>query len=147
VSLPTVAAAAGNGEGARGPDEGIPKLRILLVEDHEDTAKAMTWLLRRNGHEVTVAHTVRRAVSEAQKGSFDLLISDIGLPDGSGLDVIDRMPRPLIPAIALTGFGMEQDVARSRAAGFQEHLTKPVDYQKLHAVLTSIAAPRARTGA
>jgi DNA-binding response OmpR family regulator len=131
----------------RGADEGIPKLRILLVEDHEDTAKAMTWLLRRNGHEVTVAHTVRRAVSEAQRGAFDLLISDIGLPDGSGLDLIGQMPAPRIPAIALTGFGMEQDVARSRAAGFQEHLTKPVDYQKLHAVLTSIIGPRVRTGA
>jgi signal transduction histidine kinase/ActR/RegA family two-component response regulator len=116
------------------------RLRILLVEDHEDTVRAMSWLLRRIGHEVSVARTVRDAIAEANRTPFDLLISDIGLPDGTGWDVIRQMPRRDMPAIALTGFGMEQDVARSLAAGFTEHLTKPVNFQKLEAVIHTLAA-------
>ena len=115
------------------------RLRILLVEDHEDTVRAMSWLLRRIGHDVSVARTVRDAVAEARRTPFDLLISDIGLPDGTGWDVIGQMPRRDMPAIALTGFGMEQDVARSLAAGFTEHLTKPVNFQKLEAVIHTLA--------
>ena len=115
------------------------KLRILLVEDHEDTARAMTWLLRRHGHDVRVAGSVRHALDEAARGEIDLLISDIGLPDGTGLDVIRQLPRPGIPAIALTGFGMENDVAASLKAGFTEHLTKPVNFQKLEAVILTLS--------
>jgi DNA-binding response OmpR family regulator len=99
----------------------------------------MSWLLRRIGHDVSVARTVRDAVAEARQTPFDLLISDIGLPDGTGWDVIGQMPRRDMPAIALTGFGMEQDVARSLAAGFTEHLTKPVNFQKLEAVIHTLA--------
>jgi PAS domain S-box-containing protein len=124
---------------AGAPGGAARKLRILLVEDHEDTARAMTWLLKRHGHEVRVAGSVRDALDEAGRGEIDLLISDIGLPDGTGLDVIRRMPRKGIPAIALTGFGMENDVARSLDAGFTEHLTKPVNFQKLEAVIMTIA--------
>jgi PAS domain S-box-containing protein len=115
------------------------KLRILLVEDHEDTARAMTWLLKRHGHDVRVAGSVRHALTEAGRGEIDLLISDIGLPDGTGLDVIRQLPRRGIPAIALTGFGMENDVAASLEAGFTEHLTKPVNFQKLEAVIHTLA--------
>jgi PAS domain S-box-containing protein len=115
------------------------KLRILLVEDHEDTARAMTWLLKRHGHDVRVAGTVRHALTEADRGEIDLLISDIGLPDGTGLDVIRQLPHRGIPAIALTGFGMENDVAASLEAGFTEHLTKPVNFQKLEAVIHTLS--------
>ena len=136
----------GDHEQQPGPDGSIVassarqrRLRILLVEDHEDTVRAMSWLLRRIGHDVSVARTVRDAVAEARRDAFDLLISDIGLPDGTGWDVIAQRPRSDIPAIALTGFGMEQDVARSLAAGFTEHLTKPVNFQKLEAVIHTLA--------
>ena len=123
----------------RPSDAAGRKLRILLVEDHQDTARAMTWLLKRHGHQVRVAGSVRDAIDEAGRADVDLLISDIGLPDGTGLDVIRQMPRKGIPAIALTGFGMENDVARSLEAGFTEHLTKPVNFQKLEAVITSLS--------
>jgi len=124
---------------AQAAEARAKKLRILLVEDHEDTARAMTWLLKRHGHEVRVAGSVRHALTEADRGEIDLLISDIGLPDGTGLDVIRQLPKRGIPAIALTGFGMENDVAASLEAGFTEHLTKPVNFQKLEAVIHTIS--------
>jgi CheY-like chemotaxis protein len=147
LTLPIVSREAQDGD-AREQRRSLPstlpsgrqrRLRILLVEDHEDTVRAMSWLLRRIGHDVSVARTVRDAVAEARQTPFDLLISDIGLPDGTGWDVIGQMPRRDMPAIALTGFGMEQDVARSLAAGFTEHLTKPVNFQKLEAVIHTLA--------
>ncbi|HYE18078.1 MAG TPA: response regulator, partial [Tepidisphaeraceae bacterium] len=107
--------------------------------DHEDTSQVMALLLRRQGHHVTVASSVRAALDAAHGEPFDLLISDIGLPDGTGLDVIRQMPRKGMPAIALTGFGMEQDVAASRQAGFHEHLTKPVNFRKLEAAISTVA--------
>lgn len=141
LNLPGATAAKAPAKPPAGPANAAAarKLRILLVEDHEDTARAMTWLLKRHGHEVRVAGTVQDAVTEAGRAEVDLLISDIGLPDGTGLDVIRRMPRKGIPAIALTGFGMENDVARSLEAGFTEHLTKPVNFQKLEAVIMTLS--------
>jgi PAS domain S-box-containing protein len=124
---------------AQAAESRAKRLRILLVEDHEDTARAMTWLLKRHGHDVRVAGSVRHALTEAGRGEIDLLISDIGLPDGTGLDVIRQLPRRGIPAIALTGFGMENDVAASLEAGFTEHLTKPVNFQKLEAVIHTLS--------
>jgi CheY-like chemotaxis protein len=140
----TAATAVPNGAAtpATAGTDGPPprRLHILLVEDHEDTARAMAWLLKRGGHDVRVAHNVADAVAlAAPPAHFDLLISDIGLPDGTGLDVIRQMPRRDIPAIALTGFGMEHDVARSLEAGFSEHLTKPVNFQKLEAVISTLS--------
>jgi CheY-like chemotaxis protein len=77
---------------------------------------------------------------EARAQSFDLLISDIGLPDGSGLDLIRKLlaERP-IKGIALSGYGMEEDIQRSREAGFEEHLTKPINLQKLEATIQRVA--------
>ncbi len=71
---------------------------------------------------------------------FDLVISDIGLPDGSGLELMRRVKesRGPIPAIALTGYGMEEDIQRSRAAGFTAHMTKPIDFMKLEAMIRQI---------
>jgi CheY-like chemotaxis protein len=111
--------------------------RILLVEDHPDTADVMALLLRQLGHQVQTADTVARATSLLREGEFDLLLSDIGLPDGTGIDLIREVHRLRpIPAIALTGFGMEEDVARCRDAGFVAHLTKPVGLQDLQAALS-----------
>jgi signal transduction histidine kinase/DNA-binding response OmpR family regulator len=124
-------------------------LKILLVDDHEDTSRAMKRLLERVGYEVRTASSVAGAMESAKRAPFDLLISDIGLPDGSGIELLRRLKvhfhngHPPLKAIALSGFGMEEDLRRSREAGFVEHLTKPVDFEQLEAViqqLTGVAA-------
>ncbi|MFL6290565.1 MAG: ATP-binding protein, partial [Thermoanaerobaculia bacterium] len=117
-------------------------LRLLLVEDHADTAEAMADLLRALGHEVTVAGSVGSALgaAEARAGRIDLVVSDLGLPDGSGLDLMRELSgRYGLKGIALSGYGMEEDVQRSREAGFSKHLTKPVDLQALKAAILASA--------
>jgi PAS domain S-box-containing protein len=118
----------------------IRPLRVLLVEDHEDTARIMARLLRSSRHQVTLAHNVASALQKAGSQGFDLLISDIGLPDGTGYELLEKVQR-LTPmrAVALTGFGMEEDVDKSMKAGFVAHLTKPVNFQRLEAILHQIA--------
>ena len=117
------------------------KKRILLVDDHEDTARAMARLLQRLGHQVLTATTMAEAIEQYDRsGGLDLLISDIGLPDGSGLDLIRALRARCgngtpVRGIALSGFGMEEDVRKSKEAGFYEHLTKPINFQKLQAVI------------
>jgi len=116
-------------------------LEILLVEDHDDTARVLSRLLQRLGHRVRVADSVSAALSAANQ-PFDLLLSDIGLPDGTGNDLIRKLRQQRsqhFPAVALTGFGMEEDVAKSREAGFTDHLTKPVNFQRLQMVVQKIA--------
>ena len=115
--------------------------RLLLVEDHGDTLRIMAKLLKSLGYVVLTASTVREAVQLADKEKFDVLVSDIGLPDGSGLDVVRLLQAKqghTIKAIALSGFGQPEDLHRSRAAGFMDHLIKPVDFQKLEAVLRQL---------
>jgi PAS domain S-box-containing protein len=122
-------------------------LRILLVEDHEDTARVLSRLLQRLGHTVRIAGTLAEGVAAAQE-PFDLLISDIGLPDGTGYDLIRRLRqdgKANFPAVALTGFGMEDDIAMSREAGFTDHLTKPVNFQRLQLMVQKIAESRSVT--
>lgn len=119
-------------------------LNILLVEDHEDTLSVMARLLRSSGHDVSTAGSVRTALTLADNGAFDLLISDLGLPDGSGLDVMRGVKSGhAVPGIALTGFGMEEDVARSREAGFDLHLTKPINLATLEAAIIHLTSPSA----
>jgi len=107
-------------------------VRVLLVEDHKDTARVMTKLLRGNGYEVECVHSVTEAVAMLKGRRFDMLVSDIGLPDGSGLDLMRQAQiiQPLV-GVALSGFGMEHDIRRSKEAGFAEHLTKPLNFQLL----------------
>jgi two-component system CheB/CheR fusion protein len=113
--------------------------RILLVEDHEDTAMIMSTVLRHQGHVVRRAASVAAALQAAQAEPFDLVISDIGLPDGSGLDLMRQLRlRQPVRGIALSGFGMEDDVRRSRDAGFDEHLTKPVSLEVLESTLKRV---------
>lgn len=109
---------------------------ILLVDDHADTNLALKMLLERRGYDVLTANSVESALSLAQDAKFDLVISDIGLPDGSGLDLI-RALRNTKPtrSIALSGFGTEDDIQRSKDAGFDEHLTKPFNLQRLNEVI------------
>jgi HAMP domain-containing protein/signal transduction histidine kinase/CheY-like chemotaxis protein len=115
-------------------------MRILLVEDHEDTNRSLTSLLRRRGYHVQSALTFRSALELSEKGKFDVLISDLGLPDGSGIDLIQKLASKPPLGIALTGFGMEADIRKSREVGFQHHLVKPIDLNKLDALIQESAA-------
>jgi signal transduction histidine kinase/CheY-like chemotaxis protein len=125
-------------------------MRILLVEDHEDTNRSLTNLLRRRGYHVQPALTVQSALDLAAAEQFDVLISDIGLPDGSGIDLMRRLnsERPLF-GIALTGYGMEDDIRKSYDGGFNHHLVKPVDLNKLDGLIQEgvTSAPRNGDGA
>lgn len=118
-------------------------MRILLVEDHEDTNRSLTRLLRRRGYQVQSATSVQAALELSATEEFDVLISDLGLPDGSGIDLMQKLNsnRPVF-GIALTGFGMEEDVRKSREAGFKHHLVKPIDLTKLD-LLIQEGAPAA----
>jgi len=107
-------------------------VRVLLVEDHRDTARVMARILRDAGLKVEWAPTVAEALHMASESHFEVLISDIGLPDGSGLDLMRQLKaKQAIVGIALSGFGMEDDIRRSREAGFNLHLTKPLNFKVL----------------
>ena len=117
------------------------RLRILLVEDHQDSADTLSQLLTFHDYDVAVANSVESAVVTAAQG-FDLLISDIRLPDGSGLDLIRRLRSTRhIRGIAISGFGTEQDQRRSKEAGYDLHLTKPVDFNRLLEAIGDVAPP------
>ncbi|HEX8201732.1 MAG TPA: PAS domain S-box protein, partial [Isosphaeraceae bacterium] len=118
-----------------------PALRVLLVEDNVDTAQVMARLLAKEGHRVMTAHDLASALAAAEAADFDLLISDLGLPDGSGLDLMRQLrARSALRGIALSGYGMEEDLRQSREAGFEAHLTKPIDVAALGAVVRRVAA-------
>jgi signal transduction histidine kinase/DNA-binding response OmpR family regulator len=127
---------------ARQPDAPSLRLRLLLVEDHIDTAAMLRRLLARRGYEVRAAESVETALDAARDFDLDVLLSDIGLPDGTGIDLIHRLSElkggQSFRAIALSGFGMHEDLERSKSAGFSEHLTKPVDFALLERTLTRI---------
>ena len=147
VTFPVVAAPA-PGEIVSPPvrhtEKAGPHLRILIVEDHTDTAHVMARLLQGLGHETLISGTVAGAIQMIHEQKFDLLLSDIGLPDGTGIDLIREIRHEFkTPAVALTGFGMEDDIARCTEAGFTAHLTKPVNFQKLAAVIRQITSEAA----
>lgn len=155
IRLPTVRpVAASKDPGKSRPSHDIAvssrSFRVLLVEDHPDTAEQLKRLLKRAGHEVTCAGSLRqardliRAVPDQHLApSFDILISDLGLPDGSGHELMRDLARGLrIPGIALSGYGMSDDVRDSMAAGFSRHMTKPVDWQELKIAIQKIASER-----
>src|SRR5438552_3564922 len=116
-------------------------MRILLVEDHEDTNRSLTNLLRRRGYHVQSALSFQSAVNLSAKEQFDVLISDLALPDGNGIDLMQKLAlkQPLL-GIALTGFGMEDDIRKSYDAGFKHHLVKPIDLNKLDSLIQEGAA-------
>jgi two-component system CheB/CheR fusion protein len=124
------------------PAAEVSPLRILLVEDHADTAEAMADLLHAMGHQVTVAGSVAEGLAAAvsQAGRIDLVLSDLGLPDGTGLDLMAELHgRYGVKGIALSGYGMEEDVRKSLEAGFDRHLTKPVNLQALQTAIQDAA--------
>jgi len=135
-------------EGAQKPstDSAVPKntakpLRILLVEDHRDTRHALSRLLTHFGHQVSAADTMQSAFKLLASRKFDVILCDIGLPDGSGYAVVSQAKQEWpIKAVAITGFGTDQDVRRCKAAGFDFHLVKPIDFHELEQVLDQVGA-------
>jgi DNA-binding NtrC family response regulator len=113
--------------------EQTTRARILLVEDHDDTVRAMARLLNLSGFSVHTAGTVANAIKLCEKHEFDLLISDVGLPDGSGYDLMREVlnRRCTSKGIAVSGYGTEKDVELSIRAGFSMHLVKPVAFDTL----------------
>jgi len=110
--------------------------RILLVEDHEPTRTALAHLLTRRDYKVMTANSAAGALALARRESFDLVVSDIGLPDGDGYTLMTELRDNFgLKGIALTGYGTEQDLARGQTAGFIAHLTKPVHIASLEKVL------------
>src|SRR6266700_1047636 len=138
---------SGDGDGAkrhRRPvseeDLAVPRhRRVLVVDDHHDTCTGMKRMLERRGYEITVAHSAEQAVEKVRTQDFDLLISDIGLPDRSGYELMRELRSSKgLPGIALSGFGTEQDVNEARAAGFSEHLTKPINFERLEEAIQNL---------
>lgn len=116
-------------------------LRILLVDDHEDTCQALERLLIRRGHLVAAAHNVRSAMETAVRSEFDLVISDVSLPDGTGMDLLGQLRAiAAIPGIAISGFGNNGDIEKSLKAGFSDHLVKPVKLETLEAAIEKATA-------
>jgi PAS domain S-box-containing protein len=123
-------------------DRAAPEApRILLVEDHLPTCRALAELLGRREYRVSTANNVNEARDLAAKNNFDFVVSDIGLPDGNGCDLMTELKQSYgLTGIALTGYGMDDDLNRSRAAGFVTHLTKPVSVQSLDKALSRMAS-------
>jgi CheY-like chemotaxis protein len=142
MDLATVAERPAIEKGDTTPQLGsMSPLRILLVEDHESTAHVMSRLLQELGHEVRTAPDLQTALATATSDRFDLLISDLGLPDGSGLELMRQLRTQYnLKGIAVSGFGMEEDVQKSIEAGFAAHLTKPITLPKLEQVIQEVSA-------
>jgi PAS domain S-box-containing protein len=140
ISLATVPAAPPRTVEPAGPVPGKAPVRILLVEDHQDTRHVLARLLAMFGCVVTAASNVKEALEMSDRREFDLLVSDIGLPDGTGMDVMRHMRKNThVKGIALSGFGQDDDLRRSREAGFETHLTKPVNFQILRDAIERVA--------
>jgi CheY-like chemotaxis protein len=122
--------------------EAAKPLRVLIVENHPDTVKWLQILLEDMGHSVVTARTITEAQTAlAVNECCDVMISDIGLPDGTGWELLERgfHKRPLY-AIAMSGFGMNADMARSKAAGFRHHILKPFRTEELEKILADAAS-------
>lgn len=118
---------------------GSSSLRVLIVDDHRDSASSMAQILEKWGHQTCVVHDGIEALQRVSTDTFDVVLLDIGLPGMSGYEVAERIrekhgrARPLL--VALTGYGQDQDVIRSKKAGFDQHLIKPVMLETLQSVL------------
>lgn len=120
-------------------------LQIVVVENHPDSLEALVLLLTQLGHQVRSATTMAQALQALQDAETDVLISDIGLPDGDGWELLRRLAPPAtLYAIAMSGYGMNADRDRSAAAGYRHHLVKPMDIEQLEGLLIEAAAERDR---
>ena len=116
-------------------------LRLLIVEDHRDTASILGKLLADSGHAVKTATTAAEALKLAGEHAFDLVLSDLGLPDMTGYELMKQIKvRHRIKGIAISGYGMEEDFRRSEQAGFSDHLVKPLNFAQLEQSIRRVAA-------
>jgi signal transduction histidine kinase len=131
---------AGDSAGEADCDEETQRtLRLLIVEDHRATLDVLKRLLTRDGHYVVGAGTVSAALAAAGETDFDVVISDLGLPDGTGIELMEKLrAHHGLRGIALSGYGMEKDTERTREAGFMAHLIKPIDFNQLRHTLESL---------
>jgi CheY-like chemotaxis protein len=130
-----------SGVDSQATQKSAKSLRILLVEDHGDTRHTLSRLLTHFGHQIAVADNTRSALEIMASQKFDVILCDIGLPDGTGYDVIAQAKRKRsFKAVAITGFGTEEDIRRGKEAGFDFHLVKPVDFHELRSVLDKVGA-------
>jgi PAS domain S-box-containing protein len=137
---PADPSAAGQPEAPAAAETGAPSRTILLVEDHQATRNALERLLKRRGFNVLSAGSVAEARAAAEASKVDFVISDIGLPDGNGFDLMAELEQRFhLKGIALTGFGTESDIAKSRKMGFVIHLTKPVGMPALDSAIAAMA--------
>src|SRR5260221_13213081 len=118
-------------------------LRILIIENHEVTASFISLFLKRAGHEVIAVPDAQTALGRDDLASFDVILSDIGLPDGNGWDLMKKLrPNTNAFAIRMNGFGGEADVQRGLEAGYQLHLVKPFVPAALEDVLRKVSPER-----
>lgn len=145
VTFPVLGLEAVEKSNQQDPTLSVPAVieskRILLVEDHQPTREVLARLLTKRRHTVKAAGSISEALLHAATESFDIVITDLGLPDGNGNELFEKLLKeaPHLVGIALTGYGMEDDVERSKSAGFQAHLTKPVGIQILEEALARVS--------
>ncbi len=117
-------------------ESATPPLQIFIVENHRDTLKYLTMYLESFGYDVESARTMREALAALPTSKCNVLISDIGLPDGDGWELMRtaKFSSPVY-AVAVSGFGTNEDVRRSKEAGFRHHLVKPFGGPDLDAII------------
>ncbi len=145
IGLPVSAATMDSADTRSRPSSAAVRGRtIMVVEDHEDTRRVLARALRRKGFGVTAAGSVAAAAEQFVSNPADLIVCDIGLPDGTGWDLLEKLrPHGPVRAIAISGYGMDHDVKKSREVGFLAHLTKPIDFPKLESLIVETLAPAA----
>ncbi len=113
-------------------------MRVLIVEDHTDTRSVLSLLLSRCGCQTVTAKNIREARSRLEEMRFQILIADLNLPDGDGVELVREAKKMQeLRAIAVTGRVSEEERALGIAAGFDSYLTKPIDFQKLRQAISA----------
>jgi CheY-like chemotaxis protein len=121
----------------------VKALRVFVVENHPDTLQSLRLYLEDSGHEVHSAMTMSQALNVVPKSDVDVLICDIGLPDGTGWELMEKLPHKMF-GVAMSGFGMNADASKSKAAGFRHHLLKPFKAAELDKILAEASAELGR---
>ncbi len=138
----------GKEDDASAAESGEPLLRVLVVDDSQDSARSLARVLTLWGYEVRVAHDGPAAIEAASAETFDVILLDIGLPGINGYEVAERLRHQIGSAcpvlVALTGYGQAEDLARSQSVGFDDHLVKPVNLERLRDTLSGYCAERSR---
>lgn len=123
------------------PRKPSKQTHILLVEDNDDTRNILSRLLTSRGYSVCSAHDAPSALKAVTGNSFDLVISDIGLPNISGFDLMRQIQEKTpMKGIAISGFGCDTDIEKSKDAGFAKHLIKPLDFKELEAAIQELVS-------